>query len=163
MSDVLAPLQTTYLAHLIMNQSCTSVGWEVWSVLHQLWPLKWNNFFPEPVTLPSLRKRASANYLHLLERDFSFQSTIALLFLQVPGETLPLSVSSFSHGLRLTHQSSENYFPDFSMTVDCWVYKKMLFQFTLDKKSCLIHKLIIWECHNNKLWLLSLFQKWCQD
>lgn len=43
------------------------------------------------------------------------------------------------------------------------MYWKMPFKFTLDKKSCLVHKLIIWECHNNKLWLLNLFQKWCQD
>lgn len=163
MSAVLVPLQTTYLAHLNMNQSCTSLEWLVWSVVHQFWPLKWDNFFPESVTLLSSRKRASANCLHLLERDSSFAAIIALFFLHVPGDTLPLSVSSVSHGLRLIHRRSGNYFPDSSITMDCWVYKKMPFQFTLDKKSCLIHKLIIWECHNNKLWLLNLFQKWCQD
>lgn len=51
----------------------------------------------------------------------------------------------------------------FPRLLDCWVYWKMPFKFTLDKKSCLIRKLIIWECHSNKLWLLNLFQKWCQD
>lgn len=49
---------------------------------------------------------------------------------------------------------------------DFWIAEyttRCLLSLQLIKKSCLVHKLIIWECHNNKLWLLNLFQKWCQD
>lgn len=107
---------TGYLARLSMNQSCTPSGWEVWSLIHQFRPSKRNHFSLGPALLPSSGKRPSANYLHVLERDFSFTASTSLLFLQVLGGTLPLSFSSLSHGLRLIHQGSRNYFPDFSMT-----------------------------------------------
>lgn len=157
MSVVLAPLQTTYLAHLNMNQSCTSLGWEVWSAIHQFWLLKWNNFFPEPATLPSSRKGASANCLHLLERDLPFVDTIALLFLRTPCLFL------FPHFLMVSWEAVETIFQTFLWPWIAECTRRCLFSLHLIKKSCLIHKLVIWECHNNKLWLLNLFQKWCQD
>lgn len=107
-----------YLAHLNMNQSCTSLGWEVWSLIHWFRPLEGNHFSLAPAPLPSSGKKASANGLHLLERDLSFMASTTSLFLHVSGETLPLSLSSFAHGLRLIHQGSGNYFPDF---YDFWI------------------------------------------
>lgn len=104
-----------YLAHLNMNQSCTPLGWEVRSLIHWFQPLKRNRFSLVPAPLPSSGRRASAKCLQLLERDLSYVASTSLLFLQVSGETLPLSLPSFSLGLRLIHQGSGNYFPDFSM------------------------------------------------
>lgn len=105
-----------YLAHLNTNQSCTPLRWEVWSLSHGFWCLMRNNFSLVPATLPSSGKRASANCLHLLERDLSFMASTTSLFLQVSGKTMPLSLSSFSHGLTLVHQGSGNDFLDFSVT-----------------------------------------------
>lgn len=107
---------TGYLAHLNMSQSWTPLGWEVWSLIHRFQPLKENNFSLAPAPLPSSGKRASANCLHLWERVLSFIASTASLFLQVSGDTLPLFLPTFSHGLRLIHRGSGNYFPDFSMT-----------------------------------------------
>lgn len=110
-----------------------------------------------------LGTRASANCLHLLEGHLSFKASSTLLFHQVWGQTLPLSLSSFSVVSDWYTKAVETTSQTLLWLLYCWVYEKMPCKFTLDKKSCLIHKLIIWECHNNKLWLLNLFQKWCQD